>query len=59
MNQIENYYTEAEVSRTFKISRVTLRRRRWLKQPPEYVKCGGSIRYPESALLLWARRGGK
>jgi hypothetical protein len=59
MNQLEKYYTEAEVSRQFKISRTTLRRRRWLQQTPDYVKCGGAIRYPESALLIWAKKGGK
>jgi predicted DNA-binding transcriptional regulator AlpA len=59
MKPIENHYPEAEVSSKYKVARATLRKRRWLGLEPRYVKLSRSVRYPESALIEWAKKGGK
>ena len=40
--------TEKEVAQVLKLSLPTLRRRRWLKKGPKFVKIGSAVRYRES-----------
>jgi len=47
---IEALMNEYEVARLLSISVATIRRRRLLRQPPEFVKIGGSVRYTTTAV---------
>lgn len=52
-NSLEALLTEAEVAELLKVSLATIRRRRLLRQPPEVVKIGASVRYrPDSVRRL-------
>jgi hypothetical protein len=54
--EAEKYYTEGEVAKLFKIAKATLRKRRWLGLPPEFVKFGRAVRYPGAGLLRMISR---
>jgi hypothetical protein len=46
---IEPLLTEKEVARLLNVSVATIRRRRWARQSPEWIKFNGSVRYrPET-----------
>lgn len=50
---LETLLTEYEVARLLKVSVATIRRRRLLRQSPEWIKIGASVRYaPESIKKL-------
>jgi predicted DNA-binding transcriptional regulator AlpA len=52
-NPLESLLTEREVAKLLKVSVATMRRRRLLGQPPEWVKIGSSVRYkPDSVHRL-------
>ena len=44
---------EHDLARRLRISVATVRRWRLLRQGPEYVKLGGSVRYKPETILLW------
>jgi len=43
--QFETLLTEHQVAELLKVSVATIRRRRLLHQPPDFVKLGASVRY--------------
>jgi len=43
--QLETLLTENQVAELLKVSVATIRRRRLLQQPPDFVKLGASVRY--------------
>lgn len=47
---IEPLLTEHEVAQRLKVSVATIRRRRLLRRPPEWVKIGASVRYRPEAV---------
>jgi hypothetical protein len=52
-NTIEVLLTERDVAELLKVSIATIRRRRLLRKPPDWVKIGSSVRYtPDSVRLL-------
>lgn len=50
------YLEEREVAKILGISVQTLRNRRFLGQPPPYVKLGRSVRYLLDDILAWAEK---
>ena len=44
-NQLETLLTEHQVAELLRVSVATIRRRRLLQQPPDFVKLGASVRY--------------
>ena len=52
-NPLVTLLTEHQVAEILKVSVATIRRRRLLRQPPDFVKIGASVRYrPESIQRL-------
>lgn len=52
-NTRQDLLTEHDVARMLRLSVSTVRRRRLLRQPPEWIKIGASVRYsPESVFRL-------
>jgi hypothetical protein len=52
-NNIEQLLNEHDVARLLSVSIATIRRRRLLRQPPDFVKIGASVRYrPEAVQRL-------
>jgi predicted DNA-binding transcriptional regulator AlpA len=49
-NIVATLLTEIEVARLLNLSVATIRRRRLLRQPPNWVKIGGSVRYRPEAI---------
>jgi predicted DNA-binding transcriptional regulator AlpA len=49
-NSFETLLTEHEVAALLKVSVATIRRRRLLRQPPDFVKIGASVRYRREAI---------
>lgn len=49
-NAPSSLMTEHEVARFFNVSLTTIRRRRLLRQPPEWIKIGASVRYRSEAI---------
>jgi predicted DNA-binding transcriptional regulator AlpA len=49
-NPLESLLTEHQVSELVKVSVATIRRRRLLRQPPDFVKIGASVRYRREAI---------
>jgi hypothetical protein len=49
-NSLETLMTEHDVARVLKVSVATIRRRRLLRQPPDWVKIGASVRYRPEAV---------
>jgi predicted DNA-binding transcriptional regulator AlpA len=49
-NTLEELLTEHDVSRLLKVSVATIRRRRLLRQPPEWLKIGASVRYTRASI---------
>lgn len=49
-NPIETLLTEHQVAELLRISVATIRRRRLLRQPPDFVKIGASVRYRREAI---------
>jgi predicted DNA-binding transcriptional regulator AlpA len=49
-NTINQLLTEPEVAAFLKVSVATMRRRRLLRQPPDFVKIGASVRYRREAI---------
>jgi len=48
--QLETLLTEHQVAELLKVSVATIRRRRLLRQPPDFVKIGASVRYRREAI---------
>ena len=46
----EKLLTEVEVAKLLSISVASIRRRRLLRQPPDFVRIGASIRYRPEAI---------
>ena len=44
-NPLQELLTEHDVAKCLKVSVATIRRRRLLQQPPDWVKIGASVRY--------------
>jgi predicted DNA-binding transcriptional regulator AlpA len=44
-NPLETLLNEHQVAELLKVSVATIRRRRLLRQPPDFVKIGASVRY--------------
>ena len=44
-NAFEALFTEHDLAQLLKVSVATIRRRRLLRQPPNWVKIGASVRY--------------
>lgn len=53
----ENYYTEKDVAKKWKLSLKTLQRWRSNGEGPEYVKIGGRVRYSENAIKKYEDEG--
>jgi predicted DNA-binding transcriptional regulator AlpA len=49
-SDIKPLLNEHDVARLLKLSVATVRRRRLLRQPPEFVKLGAAVRYHPSAI---------
>jgi predicted DNA-binding transcriptional regulator AlpA len=49
-NSLETLLTEYQVAELLKVSVATIRRRRLLRQPPDFVKIGASVRYRREAI---------
>jgi predicted DNA-binding transcriptional regulator AlpA len=49
-NPLETLLTEHQVAELLKVSVATIRRRRLLRQPPDFVKIGASVRYRREAI---------
>lgn len=49
-DQLETLLTEYQVAHLLKVSVATIRRRRLLRQPPDFVKIGASVRYRREAI---------
>jgi predicted DNA-binding transcriptional regulator AlpA len=49
-NSLETLLTEHQVAELLKVSVATIRRRRLLRQPPDFVKIGASVRYRREAI---------
>jgi predicted DNA-binding transcriptional regulator AlpA len=47
---IEDLLTEHEVAELLRVSVATIRRRRLLRQPPEWLKIGASVRYTRASI---------
>lgn len=47
---LETLLTEHQVAELLKVSVATIRRRRLLRQPPDYLKLGASVRYRPEAV---------
>lgn len=47
---LEDLLTEHEVAKLLKVSIATIRRRRLLRHPPDFVKIGASVRYRREAI---------
>ena len=48
--ELEALLTEYQVAELLKVSVATIRRRRLLRQPPDYLKIGASVRYRVEAI---------
>lgn len=48
--QLETLLTEHQVAEALKVSVATIRRRRLLRQPPNFLKIGASVRYRREAI---------
>ena len=53
MKTLESLLNEHDVARLLKVSVPTIRRRRLLGQPPEWIKIGASVRYRPEDLQAW------
>ena len=51
--QLQELLTEHEVARLLKISVATLRRRRLLRQAPDPVRIGASVRYTQQSIAAF------
>jgi hypothetical protein len=49
-NILETLLTEHQVAELLSVSVATIRRRRILRQPPDFVKIGASVRYRPEAI---------
>jgi predicted DNA-binding transcriptional regulator AlpA len=56
-NTFERLLTESEVAKLLSVSLATIRRRRLLRQPPEFVKIGTCVRYQPKAVEELIRDG--
>jgi predicted DNA-binding transcriptional regulator AlpA len=56
-NALEALLDEFQVAELLKVSVSTIRRRRLLKQPPDPVKIGASVRYTPSSIQSLIERG--
>jgi hypothetical protein len=50
ITQLEILLTEQQVAELLKVSVATIRRRRLLRQPPNFLKIGASVRYRREAI---------
>jgi hypothetical protein len=50
IDSLETLLTEHDVARVLKVSVATIRRRRLLRQPPDFVRIGASVRYKPEAV---------
>jgi predicted DNA-binding transcriptional regulator AlpA len=46
----EKLLTEGEVAKILSVSVATIRRRRFLRQPPVWIKIGASVRYTHQSI---------
>jgi predicted DNA-binding transcriptional regulator AlpA len=51
--ELETLLNEYEVARLTGLSVASIRRRRLLRQPPQFLKLGASVRYRPSAIRDW------
>lgn len=58
-NTLKELLTEHEVARLLKVSVSTIRRRRLLRQPPDWVKIGASVRYHPASIAALIDSGHK
>jgi hypothetical protein len=49
-NPFQQLLTEEDVARLLKVSVATIRRRRYLRQPPTWLKIGALVRYRREAI---------
>ena len=56
-NALEALLTEHDVARLLKVSVATVRRRRLLRQPPNWVKLGASVRYRPADIAAFIQGG--
>jgi len=56
---LQELLTEREVARLLKVSIATIRRRRLLRQPPNWVKIGASVRYRQTDITALIDGGGQ
>ena len=49
-NTLEELMTEHDVAKLLKVSVATIRRRRLLRQPPDWIKIGASVRYKPTSI---------
>ena len=50
---LDDLLNEREVSKKTGISLASLRRRRWLNQPPKFYKLGASVKYKPTDVAAW------
>ena len=48
--EFETLLTEYQVAELLKVSVATIRRRRLLRQPPDFLKIGASVRYRRESI---------
>lgn len=53
----EPLLTEQQVAKLLSVSVATIRRRRLLRHPPDFIKIGSSVRYRHEAVELLISRG--
>jgi predicted DNA-binding transcriptional regulator AlpA len=51
-NTLDTLLNEHQVAKLLNVSVATIRRRRLLRQPPDWVKIGASVRYSRASILL-------
>jgi Helix-turn-helix domain len=54
-NGVETLYTEAEVAERYRRKPETVRDWRKRRKGPDFIKAGGTVLYPESALEAWEK----
>jgi len=53
----EPLLTEQQVAALLNVSVASIRRRRLLKRPPDFIKIGSSVRYRRQSVELLVQRG--
>lgn len=58
-NSLDALMNEREVAAILKVSVASMRRRRLLRQPPDFVKLGSSVRYRRESIMLLIESGAR